>query len=40
MTDCKNLAARTPGAADQREAARLQCEVGLDKLRVQQLKAI
>ncbi|MBN8820073.1 MAG: DUF1311 domain-containing protein [Sphingomonas sp.] len=40
MTDCKNLAARTPGAADQKEAARLQCEVGLDRLRVQQLKTI
>lgn len=40
MTDCKNLAAQTTGDADQRETARLQCEVGLDKLRIQQLEAM
>lgn len=37
-TDCRNLAVQTAGSPDQQEAARLQCEVGLDKLRIQQLK--
>jgi uncharacterized protein YecT (DUF1311 family) len=36
--DCKNLAAQTPGTAQKQEVARLQCEIGLDKLRIQELR--